>query len=350
MYLRIQNYFSTGDRFVSSWLTACFHTFQLIVGGILFPIRLAEIVAISFGCWASAKLTVMQGITDDAPLTRWQRLTMWPIKIYGRLLLWVLGFYRIKARKLQDWLQIDFFETAFLTFSFLQVIGQPAAPEVAPIVVANHVSFIEPIYLFTQLFPTSVSRKENENIGLIGPILKATHAILVDRLDPNSRQATIKAIKDRAELAATGKGFPQVLIFPEGCTTNGKALVTFKTGAFSPGLPVQPVAFKYPYKFYDPRYAGHCDVLKKLTKRTILTFLSSWFSMHSSWCADGPGLLGMLLELTSQFKNSMTVTYLPVYVRSLSIFVPYSSASLNRVYARTVSFGGGKEGSPFVCR
>jgi lysophosphatidylcholine acyltransferase/lyso-PAF acetyltransferase len=33
--------------------------------------------------------------------------------------------------------------------------------------------------------------------------------------------------------------------FSEGTTTNGRSLLNFKSGAFSPGLPVQPVVLRF---------------------------------------------------------------------------------------------------------
>lgn len=36
----------------------------------------------------------------------------------------------------------------------------------------------------------------------------------------------------------------QVLIFPEGTTTNGSAIMSFKTGGFRPGVPVQPAVVR----------------------------------------------------------------------------------------------------------
>ena len=39
--------------------------------------------------------------------------------------------------------------------------------------------------------------------------------------------------------------WPQVLIFPEGTTSNGKALARFSTGGFQPGVPVQPITIRY---------------------------------------------------------------------------------------------------------
>ena len=41
----------------------------------------------------------------------------------------------------------------------------------------------------------------------------------------------------------------QVALFPEGTTTNRKCLISFKTGAFQPGVPVQPVVVKWPNHF-----------------------------------------------------------------------------------------------------
>ena len=36
------------------------------------------------------------------------------------------------------------------------------------------------------------------------------------------------------------------MIFPEGATSNGKAILTFKAGGFIPGVAVQPVMVRYP--------------------------------------------------------------------------------------------------------
>lgn len=40
----------------------------------------------------------------------------------------------------------------------------------------------------------------------------------------------------------------QIIIFPEGTCTNRSCLITFKPGAFYPGVPVQPVCIRYPNK------------------------------------------------------------------------------------------------------
>jgi len=67
------------------------------------------------------------------------------------------------------------------------------------------------------------------------------------------------------------------MLFPEATTTNGKAIISFKTGAFSPGLPVQPMVIKYPHKYVNP-----------------------------CWCDQG-GPLIILFQLMTQFVNFMEV-------------------------------------------
>ena len=42
------------------------------------------------------------------------------------------------------------------------------------------------------------------------------------------------------------RAWSQLVIFPEGATTNGKAILTFKAGGFIPGVAVQPVMIRYP--------------------------------------------------------------------------------------------------------
>jgi 1-acyl-sn-glycerol-3-phosphate acyltransferase len=79
---------------------------------------------------------------------------------------------------------------------------------------------------------------------------KAMQVIFVDRKAKDSKQATIDEVIRRIEYAKNNTGidffslliatnlslkgkktFPQILIFPEGTTTNGSSLISFKRGA-----------------------------------------------------------------------------------------------------------------------
>ncbi len=55
--------------------------------------------------------------------------------------------------------------------------------------------------------------------------------------------------------------YPQLCIFPEGCTTNGKTLVRFKRGAFEPLDPIQPIYIEYQSPFYNVSYDSLPTVL-----------------------------------------------------------------------------------------
>ncbi|CAE7427291.1 lpcat1, partial [Symbiodinium natans] len=65
----------------------------------------------------------------------------------------------------------------------------------------------------------------------------------VDRSDPKSRSATIKAIEDH--VASWKHGKQPLLLFPEGTTSNGESLLEFKKGAFVPGVAVRPAVLCY---------------------------------------------------------------------------------------------------------
>jgi len=105
------------------------------------------------------------------------------------------------------------------------------------------------------LVPVSpVGKAELRHMPLLGSGFVAVQTVFVDRLDPSSRHETVEQIKTRATL---GSGWPQVMIYPEATRTNGKALITFKLGAFSPGVPVEIVTATYPWKHCDPCAVKH---------------------------------------------------------------------------------------------
>lgn len=51
--------------------------------------------------------------------------------------------------------------------------GRPASRETAPIVVSNHVSYIEPIFFFYELFPTIVASESHDSLPFVGTIIRA---------------------------------------------------------------------------------------------------------------------------------------------------------------------------------
>ncbi|XP_066569502.1 lysophosphatidylcholine acyltransferase 2 isoform X2 [Amia ocellicauda] len=126
----------------------------------------------------------------------------------------------------------------------VRVKGRRSHSDEAPILaVAPHSSFFDGIVTIVAGLPSTVSRSENLATPVFGRFLRCLQPVLVSRLDPNSRKNTILEIERRA---TSGGKWPQVLIFPEGTCTNRSCLITFKQGAFIPGVPVQPVLLRYP--------------------------------------------------------------------------------------------------------
>uniref|UniRef100_A0A7N0SZN8 EF-hand domain-containing protein n=1 Tax=Kalanchoe fedtschenkoi TaxID=63787 RepID=A0A7N0SZN8_KALFE len=97
------------------------------------------------------------------------------------------------------------------------------------------------------------------------------------RFSPSSRKHAVNEIKRKGGCDR----FPRVLLFPEGTTTNGRAIISFQLGAFIPGYPIQPVVVRYPHVHFD-----------------------------QSWGLISLGKL--MFRMFTQFHNFMEVEYLPV--------------------------------------
>nr|CAD7433333.1 unnamed protein product [Timema monikensis] len=167
----------------------------------------------------------------------------------------------------------------------ITVKGRQVTRKEAPIlVVAPHSTFLDASITYVTGFPSIIVRRESGLNPFIGKLINYTQPVYVWREDPNSRQNTIKEIIERVN---SDLDWPQVLIFPEGTCTNRSCLITFKPGAFYPGVPVQPVCIRYPNKL---------DTV--------------------TWTWEGPGALKLLWLTLTQVQSSCEIEFLPVYTPS----------------------------------
>jgi lysophosphatidylcholine acyltransferase/lyso-PAF acetyltransferase len=174
-------------------------------------------MALAVGILMTIGLSVEE--LDTKPLSGWRRSLRSSLRFIGRAIIFCFGFHRIKK------------------------IGKRASKDEASIfVAAPHSSFFDTIIFFVLGLPSGVSKAENASLPIIGRLVRAMQPILVARTDKSNKMKTINEIKRRA---AKDSEWPPVLLFPEGTTTNHSCLITFKPGAFIPGLPVQPVAIQY---------------------------------------------------------------------------------------------------------
>ncbi|KAG8391731.1 hypothetical protein BUALT_Bualt01G0217600 [Buddleja alternifolia] len=203
--------------------------------------------------YGATKLALYRWKDRQNPMPKWRCRLMWITRLSARAILFCFGYHWIKRR------------------------GKPASREIAPIVVSNHVSYIDPIFYFYELFPTIVSSESHDSMPFVGTIIRAMQVIYVDRFSRSSRKHAVNEIKRKASC----NWFPRVLLFPEGTTSNGKVLISFQLGAFIPGYPVQPVVVRYPYVHFDQSW-GNISIAK------------------------------LMFRMFTQFHNFMEVEYLPI--------------------------------------
>ncbi|XP_015729341.1 lysophosphatidylcholine acyltransferase 2 isoform X2 [Coturnix japonica] len=158
--------------------------------------------------------------------------------------------------------------TLFFVMGFrVKVKGNAASVQEAPIfVAAPHSSFFDAIVSALTGMPSIVSRTENLSTPVFGTILSSLQPVSVSRHDPESRKNTVTEITSRA--LSRGQ-WPQILIFPEGTCTNRSCLITFKQGAFVPGVPVQPVLLRYPNKLDTVTWTWQGYSIKELCIMTL---------------------------------------------------------------------------------
>jgi len=166
----------------------------------------------------------------------------------------------------------------------VKIVGKQASAKDAPILcVAPHSTFFDALAVAVMGAPSVVAKAETSSIPFWGSLISYTQPVLVHRSDTNSRQNTIKQISERSE----GTGWQQVLIFPEGTCTNRSCLITFRLGAFIPGVAVQPVVLRYDN-----------------TMDTV------------TWTWEGITALRVIVYTLSQFYTNLSIEFLPPYMPS----------------------------------
>ncbi|KAL7406419.1 hypothetical protein ABVT39_019463 [Epinephelus coioides] len=193
-------------------------------GIFLVPIRAILLSLVLMVTWPVAVIITFNHPLKGAvePMTGWRRFMCRRVMAaLGRAYYFCMGFRVVVKGK-----QVDSSEAPILA-------------------VAPHSSFFDGIVCIVAGLPSTVSRVENLATPIFGRFVRCLQPVLVSRKDPDSRKNTIQEIDSRAK---SGGHWPQVLIFPEGTCTNRSCLITFKQGAFIPGVPVQPVIMRYPNK------------------------------------------------------------------------------------------------------
>jgi 1-acyl-sn-glycerol-3-phosphate acyltransferase len=116
-------------------------------------------------------------------------------------------------------------------------------PRGRALIVANHVSYLDPIAILPVCPAIPIAKGDVASWPIVGSIASGLGVVFVERSDPSERIATLRRIHDLLALGAP------VLNFPEGTTTRGASVAPFWRGSFGVAqrldIPVVPVALRY---------------------------------------------------------------------------------------------------------
>jgi len=230
---------------------------MLVVLVLLVPLRFCVALISLVLAWAVSVLGLHN--TDvTVPVTGWRATLQLVSCFFGRVCCYCCGFS-------------------------VTITGCRVSKSEAPVLVAApHSSFFDALAIFWSGLPFIVNREENKDLLFIGKCVQFAQAIFVSRDDKDSRDKCKQEIRKRTNSSLPWRQF---LIFPEGTTSNRKALMSFKPGGFLPGKAVQPLLIKY--------HLAHDTV---------------------SWTWDqSHGFIACFLYTICQWRNDVELIYLPPY-------------------------------------
>jgi len=151
-----------------------------------------------------------------------------------------------------------------------------SVPREVSILVANHVSYFDPMVIASSLPCTAVAKQEVLGWPLVGELCKRLGVLFVQREDPQHGARTLREILRLLDAGVS------VLVFPEGTTTSGNSVLPFKRGVFGAaalaGVPIVPVALRYegthaPWIGQDAFLPHYMRAIAKPYTRVELSFL-----------------------------------------------------------------------------
>ena len=172
----------------------------------------------------------------------------------------------------------------------IEWLGEPDTA--APLWIANHLSWLDPIVLLSLRPMGLLAKAEAADYPLIGRWMRRAGLRFVDRNDATSRGAAVAA------LCADLKANRPMLLFPEGTTTTGK-LTHLRPGgllaAHALSIPIQPFRLSTP----DPHYTWTGDEsllphLKTLLRRPARLRVEALPVLHPSAFPDPEAWLATL--------------------------------------------------------
>ena len=125
----------------------------------------------------------------------------------------------------------------------LTVRARGPLPRGPALLVANHLSYLDPLLVASQVGCVPVAKAELASWPLFGTVARRLGVLFVERSSPRSRTGLLREVEQLLRLGG------RVLNFPEGTTSDGKQILPFRKGLFgvAQALDVQvvPLALRY---------------------------------------------------------------------------------------------------------
>ena len=106
--------------------------------------------------------------------------------------------------------------------------------------ISNHTCIYDMALAMAYLGCGFVAKEAIKKVPIFGKMNIGLHSILVDRGSTGAKKDVLEEMLDRQKALMEGKPVIPFMIFPEGTTTAGRHLLTFKKGAFNALLPIKP--------------------------------------------------------------------------------------------------------------
>eukprot|EP00477_Mikrocytos_mackini_P001733 GAHX01001873.1.p1 GENE.GAHX01001873.1~~GAHX01001873.1.p1 ORF type:complete len:403 (-),score=58.92 GAHX01001873.1:204-1376(-) len=140
----------------------------------------------------------------------------------------------------------------------------------ASIFVTNHLGIMDYILFFSQIKGRPLAKKEFFTMPFLRTFAVFIQFIPVDRCDKEKRKAAFNKLREAVDGLQAGDD-SSILICPEMCTTSGKGLLHFATGAFRFQNPVNPLVLKFDGPYENTVLRGDESYVP-----SIIDILSCW--------------------------------------------------------------------------
>ncbi|KAJ2687940.1 Lysophosphatidic acid:oleoyl-CoA acyltransferase 1 [Coemansia spiralis] len=256
-----------------------------ILGPLVAVVRFAALGATA----VLASATTAIGALLVVPSIRrgWTRCTQ---SVLARLALFIVGFYSIDAKTIS--LQKGRRTSAKQ--------GKNGAVKSGDIIIANHASYIDILYLVAKYSPVFI---EIDNASTYARPISVWAALTsaarqTPALLPAKEARPLREITETARLNCLGP----VVVFPENATSNGRALLQFlpmfeDAANLDEKSDLHILAFKYPFQSFSPAYSvgsqlGHlfgvcCQVYNSLVVRILEQDETPSFRDSAVFCDAG---------------------------------------------------------------